>query len=525
MRKTRTLGPEVHVSRSTVLLVVAVSAALAPVEISRAADSLLSNPEQVTWALDAVQATEAWDGDGDMSIAPGEPDGTGVTLCIIDSGLYNAHDDLAGISATGESQIPGEAWDEDGIGQGTAIVGIANAPLNGFGVVGVAPGGLTLYVVKVFDNTGTWTASSDLGAAASACASAGADIVLVSVSKAYSASEEAVFASLYDDGILVIAPAGDGGTSNPAYPASYPSVISVGGLLDLDTITATSQFPATVYDSENQPAGELWDAVELAAAASFVTTTVPAPDGDVPIFSTTVDSVVYGCNHLDESGLGTVHATLVDGGLCDVGDISPTWSGAIVLCERGAISFAAKVNNVGDNEGVGALIYNNTTGNFWGTCGGACVSTIPALTMAQADGQYLRDNKLLMGSELVADDGSGCVGCTGGYAQIDGSVLAAAAVAGAAGWLWSACDNGTSITNVELRQLLRDSALDLIGTRPGGGTYGAGYDEYTGFGRAQLKAAYDLAQQRFPFACGSPAAIFMDGFESGNTSAWGSVTP
>lgn len=48
----------------------------------------------VPWNIDMVQARDVWDvnrdGDGD----PGAPDGSGVKLCIIDSGFYAAHDDF-----------------------------------------------------------------------------------------------------------------------------------------------------------------------------------------------------------------------------------------------------------------------------------------------------------------------------------------------------------------------------------------------------------------------------------------------
>jgi subtilisin-like proprotein convertase family protein len=364
---------------------------------------------------------------------------------------------------------------------------------------------MNLLIVKVFNNSGSWvTGQSNLASAAQWCRDQGANVISMSLSGGYSGTEDAVFQSLYDtNGILSVAAAGNDGDASNAYPANYDSVISVGAV-DASSVHAEfSQFPPTSNDPNNPPANTEWDVVELCAGGVNVLSTVPLPDGSVPVYEVEVDSTTYSGLHIDESGLGTVSATLVSGGLCDSGDFDPSWSGNVVLCERGAISFADKINNVGNNGGLVALIYNNAPGNFLGTCGGNCTTGIPGLSLAQVDGQFLQADKLGFTADVTADDGSGCVGCTGGYAYYNGTSMATPGVAAGVAWVWDTCGGSSGITNKQLRQLLRDSAKDLSGTSPAttGGPYGPGYDAYTGFGLIQLNDAFELGRQRFGSTC------------------------
>ena len=75
------------------------------------------------------------------------------------------------------------------------------------------PGGAELYIVKIFNNSGVWVnGQSNLGAAAQACRDAGANVLSMSLGGGSSATEEAIFQSLYDtNNILNIAAAGNDG--------------------------------------------------------------------------------------------------------------------------------------------------------------------------------------------------------------------------------------------------------------------------------------------------------------------------
>lgn len=184
-----------------------------------------------------------------------------------------------------------------------------------------------------------------------------------------------------------------------------------------------------------------------------------------------------------------------------------------MLCERGVIAFATKINNVQNGGGIGAILYNNQPGNFSGTCNGSCYATpIPAISLSQAGGQALLPS-VGTNSTLIVDDGSSCATCTGGYDYMSGTSMATPAVAAGIAWMWDACGGPTSITNKDLRQLLRDSARDLSGTRQDGVgssyVYGTGYDVHSGWGLIQLKDALDLGGERFGWQVCPPSGPFV----------------
>lgn len=461
----------------------------------------------VPWNIDQFQARDVWDEDRDGIVDAGAPDGSGVKLCIIDTGFYAAHDDFQGIVHTGQSQINGEAYTEDGNGHGTHVAGTANAMNNNIGVVGVMPGGAELHIVKIFNNSGVWVnGQSNLATAAVACKDAGANAISMSLGGGSSQTEENIFQDLYDNhNIISIAAAGNDGNATASYPASYDSVISVAALRQSDNVANFSQYPATSYNPINPPANVEWDVVELSGGGENVLSTWPGPPhGNVPVLQVTNDGVDYSATQIAETSSGDVTQNLVDGGLCDNGDINASWNGSVVLCERGNIAFADKMNNVASNGGEAVVLFNNEAGTLNATCGGNCTSggSIPGLALTQTEGLFLRANGLGLPTRVIADNGSGCVGCSGGYNAISGTSMATPGVAAGIAWAWSACSGPTGITNKELRQLLRDSARDLSGTHDQSGTpYGAGYDAHTGFGLVQLKDAQLLGNQRFGSIC------------------------
>jgi serine protease len=157
-------------------------------------------------------------------------------VCVIDSGVHIGHEDFAGVNFTGG--FP-SGWDTDLCGHGTHVAGTIAAANNTTGVVGVTPGEVSLYIVKVFGDSCQWTYSSALFDAALKCRDAGADIISISTGgNTYSALEEMVFDGLYqDDGILTIASAGNHGVPNYFYPASLDSVVSVAAV-DADNVRA-----------------------------------------------------------------------------------------------------------------------------------------------------------------------------------------------------------------------------------------------------------------------------------------------
>ena len=185
--------------------------------------------QTVPYGVDMVQARDVWDVDRDGVVDAGAPTGSNHTVCIIDTGFMTSHEDLEGVSVTGyDGDLP---WNQDGHGHGTHVAGTIAAVNNHLGVVGVTPGTVNLYIVRVFDDDGWWAYSSDLIDAANRCASAGANIISMSLGGYYASETEYVaFDQLNAQGILSIAAAGNSGNSGSFYPASYPSVISVAAI-------------------------------------------------------------------------------------------------------------------------------------------------------------------------------------------------------------------------------------------------------------------------------------------------------
>jgi subtilisin family serine protease len=193
----------------------------------------------VPYGIDDVQARDVWDSDHDGQLDPSAPTGAGRKICVIDSGVYAGHEDFVGVNFAGGYP---SSWNTDSCGHGTHVVGTIVAMNNGAGVVGVSPGAVSLYIVKVFGSNCSWTYSSTLIDAANRCRDAGANIINMSLAgSSYSATEDTAFRNLYNSGILLVAAADNGGGTAYAYPASYDSVISVAAVNQNNVVASFSQ--------------------------------------------------------------------------------------------------------------------------------------------------------------------------------------------------------------------------------------------------------------------------------------------
>jgi subtilisin family serine protease len=393
-------------------------------------------------------------------------------VCIIDSGYYQAHEDLKDASSgdvTANLNNSGSGtWDKDSCGHGSHVAGTVSAiGGNGKGVVGVVPS-VKLHIVKVFgdDNLSggncAWTYSSTLVDALNKCTAAGANVVSMSLGGgAKSRTEENGFNNAAAAGVLSIAAAGNAGNRTTSYPAGYASVVSVAAV-DADENVAD-------FSQQNRD-------VELAAPGVSVLSSLPWIETDTLSSGTTTVSG----GHVEFSARTTGYTNvIVDGGLCtSTTAVYP--AGAIVVCQRGTNSFLEKVNNVKNGGGGAAAIYNNvasdaTCGDFAGTLGEGSSSTIPAITLSCADG-----------SAILAQAGSSgtlvsqvTYGSTGGYEAWDGTSMATPHVSGVAALVWSNC---LSASAAQIRDALDKTARDKGA---------AGRDVAYGYGIVQAAAARD----------------------------------
>ena len=400
----------------------------------------------------------------------------GRKICIIDSGYSQQHEDLKDDVTAKLTDSGSGTWNKDSCGHGTHVAGtIAAIGGNGVGVVGANPD-VALHIVKVFGNDDLnggacgWTYSSNLVNALNACTTAGANVVSMSLGGSLkSRTEEIAFANASANNVLSIAAAGNGGNTKLSYPAGYASVVSVAALDATETLATFSQRNADV---------------ELAAPGVSVLSTVPYKD----INSLTADSITWEGGRIDGAPrtAGTL-GSLADGGRCTA---SGAWSGRVVLCERGDISFADKVKNVQAGGGLAAVIYNNAAADatcavFAGTLGDRPRTSIPATTLSCADGAAAKGHPGSNGdvvSRLSAPDS--------GYESFDGTSMATPHVSAVAALVWS-CNPGLSAQQV--RQVLDATAKD---------EGAAGRDASFGFGLVQAKAAVDsLTSQGLNLNC------------------------
>jgi subtilisin family serine protease/murein tripeptide amidase MpaA len=176
--------------------------------------------QTVDWGITSVNAPLAWGRNFT---------GTGINIAILDTGIAN-HEDLhivGGISIISDSYL-------DDNGHGTHVAGIIGAKNNGIGTVGIAPNA-NFYAVKVLDQNGTGYLS-DIVAGIDWSISNNIDIINLSLgSPQDSQSLKQAVDKAYDKGILVVAAAGNNGSTDGTvntveYPAGYESVIAVSAI-------------------------------------------------------------------------------------------------------------------------------------------------------------------------------------------------------------------------------------------------------------------------------------------------------
>jgi subtilisin family serine protease/flagellar hook assembly protein FlgD len=201
--------------------------------------------------LDAVTAPAAWD------VRRADP---AVRIAVVDSGVDVDHPDLTGRIADSYNAVDMSTDVTDAIGHGTFVAGVAAATGdNGIGIAGASMGASVL-AVKVADPVGDiWT--DTLASGIIWAADHGADVINLSLgSDTPDQMESDAVAYAVGKGVLVVAAAGNDGTTTPSYPAAYPQVIAVGA-----TDAAGQRAGFSQYGS--------W--VTVAAPGTAITSTTP----------------------------------------------------------------------------------------------------------------------------------------------------------------------------------------------------------------------------------------------------------
>ena len=174
--------------------------------------------------------------------------GNGIRIAIIDTGIDLAHEDLAATTdvALGKNCV-GAGPPQDGYGHGTHVAGTAASPLNGVGLLGVAPES-HLVPVKVFDDAGNSSEAMVLcgldhiiGLATDGDPTNDVQVANMSFGEDRAWGDcgndalHAAICAASAAGITLVGGAGNSAVNaNTFVPAAFPEVISVSALADFD---------------------------------------------------------------------------------------------------------------------------------------------------------------------------------------------------------------------------------------------------------------------------------------------------
>ncbi|GAA6186755.1 S8 family serine peptidase [Aliiglaciecola sp. NS0011-25] len=403
----------------------------------------------------------------------------GKTVCIIDSGYDINNPDLSANSVSGSNNSGTGNWYVPGGSHGTHVAGTIAGINNAEGIVGVLPNqNINLHIIKVFNESG-WGYSSDLADAVETCEANGADVVNMSLGGAGSSTSESNrLTAVANNGVLLVAAAGNAGDSSHSYPASYSSVISVAAVDETGLRAEFSQYT-------NQ--------VELSAPGEAILSTVGINDGRQGYLT-------FNGTTLGDDRVLPPSRYIVSGGSYAINNINGSVSGVIGACSTsssGSFSCSNMSNKIcvverADNQA--GSTYPEINAAL--ACDNAGAAGIVIYSNAERPGlqnPFLVDDSSqitvptvsvnrTLGQQLIAAAGTSAtlqvLGNTD-YAYYNGTSMASPHVAGVAALVWA---NNPSCSASQVRSALGATAFDLEST---------GRDNQTGYGLVQAKAASD----------------------------------
>ncbi|HAQ56220.1 MAG TPA: hypothetical protein DCR44_02285 [Acholeplasmatales bacterium] len=208
------------------------------------------------YGLELTHVIEAWE------VTTGS---AGVTVAIIDTGIDIDHVEFAGrispLSYNSVTDVAGLANVVDDVGHGTMVAGVIGAIKgNRIGIAGIAQNVVLLVIKANIADDGSFTDASIIEGIYYAV-DHGADVINLSLGGGYAnPNTKTAVEYAVDHGVTVIAAAGNDGTDDLFYPASFEVVVSVSAV-GPDGILAD-------YSNYNP-------AIDLAAPGSDIVTTTP----------------------------------------------------------------------------------------------------------------------------------------------------------------------------------------------------------------------------------------------------------
>jgi subtilisin family serine protease len=430
------------------------------------ADTITAGQQTTPYGLTAIDATPVWAVTRGKSLS----NGPAIHVAIIDTGIDYNYSELSAAFKGGHNFVGRNEDPLDDNGHGTHVAGTIAAANDGSGVVGIASD-VDLYSLKVLDTCGSGRTSDIISAVDWVVQKkkeiGGNWIINLSLgSDEPAAAEQNEFDAANAAGILVFAASGNSysGTDGLAYPAGYPSVVSVGAVDTTNTIATFSQRGADLK----------LVAPGVSVLSTFVTPMVATSDGR-KIAATRADyadstdsnklvPLLFSACPPNTTGISS---TFVVCGLGNPADFPASVKGKIALVQRGTLTFIDKAANAAKAGAIGIVVYNNADGALNAALGttaktaAAIPATAPFLGITQADGQSL----------LATPNAT--ISMSNGFEQFAieaGTSMSTPHAVGAAALVWAVSPNSTA-TNIATA--LEQTAKDL-GTPGQDTTYGYG---------------------------------------------------
>lgn len=188
------------------------------------------------WGLTKICANYAWD------VTTGN---TTVIVAVLDTGVDTDHPDLvANLKLPGQDVVNGDSDPNDGQGHGTHVAGIIAAVTNNnTGVAGVSWYSKILPVKVMNDDVEASGSVAQVVAGIEWAVSQNADVLNLSLGDpAYSSTLQLAVDNARANGCVVIAAAGNKGTTEKNYPAACNGVIAVGATDSNDNRASFSNY-------------------------------------------------------------------------------------------------------------------------------------------------------------------------------------------------------------------------------------------------------------------------------------------
>lgn len=168
------------------------------------------------WDLSTIMAPEAW------QMTSG---GSDVIVAILDTGIDQTHQDLAD-KVVASVNFTQSSTADDLCGHGTHIAGIIGSSINNVGTIGVAYN-CSLMNVKVCEDNGSCN-STTVAKGIVWAVDNGANVINLSLTFTEpSPTLENAIDYAWNNGVVIVAAAGNNCSSTPVYPAAYPNTIAV----------------------------------------------------------------------------------------------------------------------------------------------------------------------------------------------------------------------------------------------------------------------------------------------------------